>query len=377
MSDLQIGLLALGAAIIGAVLFYNWRQERNLAHDARSQLDTPAKDPLLDTVEHTVAPELAATAEIEPGFDLEEAMRSTQEEPVVSEPAEAAEPPQDEPGPAVTALPPSADEHIDLVALLRLPAVMAGESLQTTFERLEQSVPGVFCFAQDTRADWHRSGESEAAGTIQCLACVLQLADRSGAVPRNLLAQFRQEMDALAVELGAGLEWHGSNDPEVYAEELDQFCVDVDVMLSLHISSNTQSQFAGTKLRGLAEAGGLALQADGNFHCQGDGGGTLFMLVNQDQRPFTPESLRNSFFRGVTFQLDVPHASDGMETFNHMVLLARRMEIGLGGQLVDGNQNPLTDANVDRIRQRLKELYTRMARRGILPGTLTARRLFS
>lgn len=194
---------------------------------------------------------------------------------------------------------------------------------------------------------------------------------------REVLNRFQHAVDAIGLKLGAHVEWQGGADPLIYANELDQFCIDVDKMVGFHLVQAAGGPFTGTKLRGLAEASGLVLREDGAFHHESDGGNRLFTLVNQDGAPFTPETLRTDVFRGVNFQLDIPRVKNSPEVFNHMVLVARQMESSLGAALVDDNQRILSDAMIEKIRQQLKVIHARMVTRGIVPGSSAALRLFS
>jgi hypothetical protein len=60
-----------------------------------------------------------------------------------------------------------------------------------------------------------------------------------------------------------------------------------------------------------------------------------------------------------------------------MVQIARQMEIGLHATLVDDNNRPLGDIQIEKIRQQLKVIHATMLVRGITPGSDSAHRLFS
>ncbi|HTJ96613.1 MAG TPA: cell division protein ZipA C-terminal FtsZ-binding domain-containing protein, partial [Rhodocyclaceae bacterium] len=62
---------------------------------------------------------------------------------------------------------------------------------------------------------------------------------------------------------------------------------------------------------------------------------------------------------------------------NLMVLIAKQMEGSLSGQLVDDNQRPLGEMQIEKIRQQLKVIHSTMVARGIVPGSSIALRLFS
>jgi FtsZ-interacting cell division protein ZipA len=79
----------------------------------------------------------------------------------------------------------------------------------------------------------------------------------------------------------------------------------------------------------------------------------------------------------VTFQLDIPRVKNCPEVFNQMVLTARQMESSLGATLVDDNQRPIGETQIEKIRQQLKVIHAKMVARGIVPGSPSALRLFS
>ena len=48
MTDLQMALVALGALIIVAVVFFNWWQERSLRNEISEPFEKARRDPLMD-----------------------------------------------------------------------------------------------------------------------------------------------------------------------------------------------------------------------------------------------------------------------------------------------------------------------------------------
>lgn len=424
MSDLQLSLLALGAVIIAGVILFNWWQERRFMQESIRRFDGPADDALME--EFHIDPTKVDTFEsvdiVEERFDdpkiaedamledlqpaaVEERYRpaapeitpSREEfapEPVaepektgfakpdtdemqVAETAPAPPPEEVKPHPIVSTMPADVDEQIDLIGLAQLPTSPEIAALQQAVQQLPKFDKPVHWFLQDDAGFWHALNAAPASNRYIQMVAALQLADRSGPVSQGTLLAFREHLANLASSLNAPLEWRGVDDPLRYATELDQFCIDVDVMVGFHIMQGVGGSFAGTKLRGLAEANGMKLHDDGAFHFEDANGRTLFSLVSQDQRPFKAETLRTVFYRGVSFQLDVPRVEHCADAFNRMVLFARQLETGLEATLVDDNQRALGDAEIDKIRQQLKMINARMVARSILPGTPTALRLFS
>ncbi len=425
MSDMQLYLIALGAIIIAAVILFNWWQERRLSQDAIRRFDGPVDDalmedfhidrdrpvgfdeeaimieerfdipdeepaplladslpediPLEDIPENTLLSELPGAAQ----EDLvEELPQETPEDtPPLQEPPSAAPPLRQEVAAPVASnasdLPPGMDEQIDLIALVHFNAPLTGTALREALQPLPGFDKTTQWSGRDDSGVWHALTKDQERTQFYRMACSLQLADRSGAVSRETLRKFQLKIETVAENIGAELEWRVTGEPLSYAAELDQFCIDVDVMVGFHIVHGSNGPFAATKLRGIAEAGGMKLHEDGTFHSQSENGETSFTLVNHDQRPFTPELLRTAFIRGISFQMDVPRVRNCPEAFNQMVLLARKMESSLGGMLIDDNQQPLNTESMDKIREQLRIIYAKMVARSIIPGSPSALRLFS
>lgn len=222
---------------------------------------------------------------------------------------------------------------------------------------------------------------------VSKICCSIQLADRAGAISRSLINRFQLAVETLGLDMNAHVEWQNAGDALNDANALDQFCIEVDKTMGFHLLHGESGAFTGTKLRGLAEAQGMTLSADGTFkfydentqNANADKGmlQPSFVMFNRDHYPFNIEMLRSSVVKSITFQLDIPHVSNAIEAFNTMVLVARQMETGLNAQLVDDKNRPLTDVQIEKIRHQLKVIQATMLTRGIAPGSDCARRLFS
>jgi FtsZ-interacting cell division protein ZipA len=208
------------------------------------------------------------------------------------------------------------------------------------------------------------------------VVCSLQLADRGGPVDQETLKRFQKSMETLARALGLSILWQGGYEPSQQALEIDTFCIEVDKAVEFHVLAN-QGMFHATKLRGLAEACGLQLSAEGRFELFNTLGELEFSVRNYEGKPFSGEMLKTTVMTGVTFQLDIPTTSDSMQVFDRMVELARNMAASLSASLIDVNRKPIGDPQLDKIRQQLKNISNAMAAQGIVPGSSHAKRLFS
>ncbi|MBX9704792.1 MAG: cell division protein ZipA C-terminal FtsZ-binding domain-containing protein, partial [Gammaproteobacteria bacterium] len=288
--------------------------------------------------------------------------------------------------------------QIDLTALLYLsvdtPVSKLNKSLTGLFDNLDKPV---FIHVLDSNKQWHllkdiQSNQDALNRLVSKVSCSLQLADRGGAVDRNVLNRFQLAVETLGLDVNGHVEWQNSGDALSAANSLDLFCIEVDKTIGFHLVHGESGAFTGTKLRGLAEAQGLLLTSDGAFKYFDQSSDELstnkqslvkpqlhpaFMMFNRDDHPFSPDMLRSSVVKGITFQLDIPHVKHATETFNHMIQVAKQMEIGLNAVLVDDNNKVLGDIQIERIRQQLKVLQATMLARGVVPGSDNAHRLFS
>jgi FtsZ-interacting cell division protein ZipA len=275
------------------------------------------------------------------------------------------------------ALPSAVSHQIDLTAVLYLAQPVSGMELRQFLLTLVDLDKPVYAYGHGSDGVWRMLTREQEETAFTRAACSLQLADRGGAVSRDTLNRFQDAVEEMGRSMNAQVEWHGNPDPLIYANELDQFCIEVDKLVGFHLSQGVSGPFTGTKFRGLAEASGLVLADDGAFYATNESGQPLFALVNQDKTPFTIEMLRTGVIRAVTFQLDIPRVKHCTEVFNQMVLMAKQMEASLNGKLVDDNQRPLGDMQIEKIRQQLKVIHATMVARGIMPGSASALRLFS
>ena len=416
MSDLQLALIILGAFIIAGVVAYNWLQEKRLRKEVTSDFIVPQKDVLsddfhIDTNAYIIDKEMAEVTEKTKHFEQHTVpgeMQIKQVAKATSAPAsqllkqssnsidEAIEPES-----AITPslaqseikseqivkavlhekiqasqvnLPDSTHPQIDLTAILyatkNINSADLGElTASLSHISLPWSINGL-----DNDDKWHRLNE-HSTNTFKQLACSLQLADRGGPVAKNLLNKFQFAIEDTGLTLNAHVEWQGSGDAMQRAIELDQFCIEVDQMVSAHIAQG-DAPIHGTKFKGLAEANGMALKEDGKFYFAANDV-HLFTAIDTNNIPFTAESLRNNVLKSITFQIEIPKVNNCEQVFNQMILMAQKMASSLNASLVDDNQKPLGDLQIEKIRQQLKVIHATMVARAVMPGSPASMRLFS
>ena len=410
MSDLQIILILLGFIIIAGVVVYNWRQEKQLRDTIRNDFSSPHKDVLTDDAEtdvladqifdaemtiadipladempsveavDIVAPEtpevavahILAVEEVEP-LVVEE----TSEEPSTETMASQEEMPATE-APSMS-LPDELNAQIDFTAVLTATNSINGQALYVMVKDILKELGAIVMqHGLDKTGIWHRIDDRSSQNDVfETIACSLQLVDRRGPVAKPLINKFEYAVEAIGLEFDATITWQGEGDVVQRAVELDQFCIEVDQLVSVHVLQG-DTPIHGTKFRGMAEANDLKLR-HGKFYCVDSENPDLdkFVLSSADEQPFSSEWLRQNVVRGIVFQVEIPKVKNVELVFNQMIIVAQKMADRLGANMVDGNKNPLGDVKIDAIKQQLKVISSKMSARGIAAGSASSMRLFN
>ncbi len=410
MPDLQIILILLGFIIIAGVVVYNWRQEKQLRDTIRNDFLSPHKDVLTDDAETDVlvdqtleaettiadipladempsvkavdiaAPETPEVA-VAPVLAVEEVeplvVEETSEEPSTETMASQEEMPATE-TPSMS-LPDELNAQIDFTAVLTAANSISGQALHVMVKDILKELGAIVMqHGLDKTGIWHRIDDRSSQNDVfETIACSLQLVDRRGPVAKPLINKFEYAVEAIGLEFDATITWQGEGDVVQRAVELDQFCIEVDQLVSVHVLQG-DTPIHGTKFRGMAEANDLKLR-HGKFYCVDSENPDLdkFVLSSADEQPFSSEWLRQNVVRGIVFQVEIPKVKNVELVFNQMIIVAQKMADRLGANMVDGNKNPLGDVKIDAIKQQLKVISSKMSARGIAAGSASSMRLFN
>ena len=220
MTDLQIGLLLIGAAAVAGVLVYNRLQERRSRRNAQRAFGSKHADVLLD----------------EPSGRREPTLEPLSLEPLSPEPRQPAPQATSQPQPHEPPL--DAEPSIDYVVEIKgpTPPGAAWEPLERRFGR---------------RAV--HNGQ----------AAALQMVSRSGVVSEAELLEFRSEVERIAASHGAAVSAPPVRAALERAQEIDRACADVDVQIALHVLGPTGAPpVDGVPFAVTARADGLTLLLD-------------------------------------------------------------------------------------------------------------------
>lgn len=433
MTELQMGLIGLGAfAVVGVVAYNKWQEIRQ-RKQAEQVLQANHPDVLLDDARD---PEIAAV-KAERNVEAEEradsfAISPPQEmssvkdsgsvaeriEPVLLLDPEPEELPETEPQqglaaeseePRVVSVPevPLSSQAIEsrearaATGEQATPAVEVSEDLRLLSPRIDfmASIDAVEPVPVSRILDAQRealarvrkpvrwigyneeNGEWElvfgqAEREYRHLRAGLQLVNRQGPVSENDLAIFSVAMQDLADQLMGIVDLPPRQQALDAAIRLDEFCASVDIQIGINVISQGQA-FPGTKLRALAEAAGMTIDSGKRFVRRDDEGNVLYVMLNQEASGFSAEMMKTMSTHGLTFLLDVPCVAHGERVFNQMVDLARRFADVLHGALVDDNRRPLSETALEPIRKQIGHYQAQMAVQHLPAGNPLTQRLFS
>jgi len=389
MSDLQIGLLVVGAAIVMAVLVFNWIQERRFRKQADAAFQVPVADALMQDNAVPATHDRIEPALREPVFegDGENDVDASRVHaaaglpvsdkavaPVDVAPATPVERRPASPPPAASPAP--YDELIEYRARLGSDGVVASV-FADAFNQTRALGKAVRWLGLPVGAAAWEDIQPWRDARYQQVVVTLQLADRNGAVQEEQLAALCEVLQATAQTHGLRLACDDMVDALERAQAIDRFCVDVDVLIGLNVVARGEGAVNLTRIVREAESSGMVLGGDGVFQLLDSRGEPLYALCNHDAEPFAVEAVEGQTSQGVTLQFDVPRVPDGLKVFDGMVAFGRKLANETGGILVDDNLRPLTDTGIEKIRTQLMHIYERMEARGVPSGSRRSLRLFS
>jgi hypothetical protein len=356
MSELQLGLLAIGAGVIASVFFYNKWQERQYRRKADSGLAPSREDVLLGEGGPRDRDPAGSPDRVEPLLG-----------PLDTEPAEGVASAAHTSGPVLS-------EHVDLVVPIeRAEEVSGGEALQAVAETFQyRSRFARWEGFDETTQSWEALRPDQ---EYSMLRAGLQLSDRRGAASVEEIAAFGAAVERTATALGALANVPEAESAAARAAELDQFCSDVDIRVAVHLVTG-QTPFPDDQMREFADTAGFEFDSEnGSFRRHDRTGRILCTLERAEPSSDRTGGAGAAVAPGLTLEFDVPRSAN--DDFDQFRYLAERLARRIGGRIVDDNGQALGSAAFDAIRDRIKNVHRNMEARGIDPAGGLALRLFS
>lgn len=403
MSDLQLVLLTIAAALLAVLYLWSKWQERQALKQFEHSINDGVGDALLNqpgpTTDDLVATRDTQTVSVtlgavEPSFKqvLSAQLDAGRREPTfVPRPAQsdsiATQPevvapmattlPKTQPEVLVSAevesIRPGSiewveDTLIDYVIELRCAHAVDGVAVFDAAAPLAQArlpLP-VNLVAWDGRTQcWVRP---DRFGFYTELLIAVQLAHRRVRLGQIEVARFLSAVEQVAMRLDADFDAPGAEHIQNLATQLGQTCARFDVQVGLTLES-LQGAWAPAQLTRAAQACDLApVVEEGTtrgWSRSDSSGHTLFTLM--------PASLLAD---RLLLELDVPLVPISLSPLRQMFDVARRLAEQLNARIVDDNGRPINDVSIDAIETQLQKLVDEMGAAGIEPGGARAVRLY-
>jgi ZipA-like protein with FtsZ-binding domain len=358
VTDLHIALLAGGGVFVVAVFAYNVWQERRARVRAEKAFGERPGDALFDAPPGERREPTIGALPPAHGIDatLPPMARVAKVEELEASVAPAAE----------------ISSRIDTVAVILADDPVMSEQLDPLLDALQPHTTPVQ-IEGIVDEQWHPI-ESSPRRSWRELRVGLQLSSRQGAVPEEEIERFNQAIADFAASVGAVSQREAPVAAAARARDLDRFCADADIEVAVNVIGQLGATFAIARVKSLALEHGLAQTASGELVSFAADGSAEFAVRRFDDPQAKPAG---SYYTGITFALDLPHVDNPAAAMADMVSVAESMADKLGGQLVDDNRKPLTDAGLASIRRTLEKIVQDMEVHGTPAGSPLARRLFS
>jgi len=359
MSDLQLALIALGAALVAAVAGFNLLQERRARRRAETAFRGGHPDALMEPVAERRDPVLGRLPPDSP------------EEPPPGTPEPDA--PRGDPAgePEAAASFSAISNRIDAIALVLADEPVTRAQLEPLLNALQSHATPVHVEAL-VDEQWTLIEDSPRDGWRE-LRAALQLASRRGPVSEEEVASFNEAVAGFAASINAVSQRESAPAAAARSRELDRFCAETDIEVAVNLVGRAGTTFALPRVKSLALEKGFAETGTGAFARRGADGSVAMTLRLHDGEP----RREAGYVTGLTFAIDVPHVADPVAVLEEMGRVAEAFGLALGGELVDDERRPLGPGGLAAIARSLESVVRRMQAHGIPAGGALARRLFS
>ncbi|MDR6602782.1 hypothetical protein J2732_003787 [Achromobacter deleyi] len=360
MSDLQIGLIALGVLLILLVLGFNWWQDRRVRRKMQSHFPTSEQDPLLGGAAAAAAGAATtasgAVSRREPGMGGDAPRKEGQPAPV--DPGSDADD-TEEPDPAC-----------EVVIEINFAEPVRGADLLPYMQSLRHVGRKPMRVFAETDQRRHRA-RVHAGETYASMQLAVLLANRSGPLSAIEWSQAWARAQDMAERFDATIEGPDQQAVLEQGARLDDTCAALDTQVGLTLMLGTAQPAAEV----LSVARDTGFVAEGNrLAWPAENGATRFTLSRADGAAFDAGM---GGIERLYLLLDVPCAPADSRAFGRMVDVGRDLAARLRAELVDDQGKPLAEGSETVIDERLQVLFEQLEQAGLPAGSERAQRVFA
>jgi hypothetical protein len=344
MSNLQMGLLALGGAVLAVMAVHAaWTSRKNLPRQATPD-DPPTEPHRVEGIE----PELDAAA-----FDVADFPLPVPEKK------------------------PALDSLIDVMAPITLEAPISGEAALAAMPSTRRA--GSKPFAIEGFNEASHSWEMPQAGQwYASFQAGVQLANRSGALNDIEFSEFVMKTQAFCDAINGTPDFPEMREEVARARELDQFAGDHDAQLGFVLRARNAAWSPGYVQQNASRLGFVSGPIPGRMVVQACSAGLPPVLgLSFDAQAAQADDPALSAIREISLSLDVAQVDRSEHAFARMREFALSMASTMDGVVTDHNGVLLPPEALDVIGSELEHLYDTLDRRDLSAGSALARRLFS
>lgn len=350
MSDLQVGLIALGVVILFCVVGYNWWQDRRVRRQMQEQFPQTDEDPLLGGLP------LSGSGRKEPG--LPGVMASTAS--VASGAVAGADADLAEEVDAVC------EAVIDVVFTLPVPATRLCEAVSTLVPQVGKPLR-FFC---ESPSGQHMAG-LPAGESCSALQIAVLLANRRGALSAIEWSQLWTAAESLAERFDGAVEGPEQDHVIQKAQALDELCAGLDAQVGLALQ--LPKPVLAESLLGTLNEVGFVRVAQGLAWVAETGVARFIVLFDG----VALSDVGSTEVGRLDLLLDLPNTPSDAQAFSRMASVGRDLAQRLDAVLLDDQGRPVAEGSDSTIDKQLAALYGQLSQAGFEPGTLRTNRLFS
>lgn len=340
MSDLQIGLILLGVALILVVLVFNWWQDRRIRQKMQVHFPEREQDPLMGG-----AP--APAGRREPGFGVREPVQ----EPAAHDPAEV-------------------DPATEVVIDINFAQPVSSDQLHPIIKALHKAGNKAVRIFAECDGGGHRARLRPGESYISMQLSVV-LANRSGPLTDIEWSHVWSMAQRIAERFDGAIEAPEQEQVMRRAAELDRLCADLDALVGVALRLQGTQPVAEIS-RVLKEVGFLPY---GNQLAWMAETGTPRFTVLFDGVP--AQEVQSAGVDRIDLLLDLPNSPPDEQAFSRMAGVGRDLAARLHAVLLDDQGRPVSDGADDAIDKQLLDLYARLEAAGFEAGTERTARVFS
>src|SRR5690625_2154165 len=339
MSDLQIGLILLGIALIIVVLLFNWWQDRRVRRQMKSQFPQTDDDPLMAQTPKTRK---------EPSVQVAERLGVLKIDDFPNE---------------------EIDPGCEAVVDIQFPQPVSGKDLLDALKRhlrFKIKPSRVFVLSEGGQLEGYPQAETNYVGA----QIAVLLDDRQGPLSDIEWSRLWSAAECIAQEYDGAVDGPEQDDVLKQAQQLDEVCAQLDTQVSLTVHLPQPLSLERVE-QAIIDVG--LIRTEHSYAWLAESGLPRFSLLFEEQNR---SDFHEHTVRELNLLLDVPHSPKDEQAFSRIAGVGRDLARRLGGELTDA-QGQAVQPEVDiELDQQLLTIYQRLEAAGFIAGESRTKKVF-